>query len=265
MICQANNDTFIYYPVDGIFSLSTSLLVNNMEDVVQRQSPSICYAPPGQLIVYNLVALAPGVVPQGGTTGNAATANVTAWGNYQIGGGAANQSASYIDGAPVNVSYVNSTIMVPTQVAIQEFRVMSNDVSPEFGRFAGGIINMSTRSGTNSIHGSAYEFLRNQDLNANSFFNNKAGLPRVIYQQNQYGVTVGGPVKKDRTFYFLSWEQMDLRQATTTSTTVPTVAMRTGDFSAKGLPLIFDPLTTALNSSGVYARRFRGIRFRRGN
>ncbi len=205
--------------------------------------------------VYNLVALAPGVVPQGGTgNGNAATANVNAWGNYQIGGGAANQSASYIDGAPVNVSYVNSTILVPTQEAIQEFRVMSNDVSPEFGRFAGGIINMSTKSGTNSIHGTVYEFLRNQDLNANLFFNNKAGLARPVYQQNQYGVTVGGPVKKDRTFYFLSWEQMDLRQATTTSTTVPTVAMRTGDFSAKGIPLIYDPLTTILNSSGVYQR-----------
>jgi hypothetical protein len=204
--------------------------------------------------VYNLIALAPGVVPQGGTTGNAATGNVNAWGNYQIGGGAANQSASYIDGAPVNVSYVNSTILVPTQEAIQEFRVVTNDVSPEFGRFAGGIVNMSTKSGVNAIHGSAYEFLRNQDLNANTFFNNKNGLPRVVYQQNQYGATLGGPVIKDRTFYFLSWEQFDLRQASTTSTTVPTAAMRTGDFSAKGIPSIFDPLTTALQSNGQYGR-----------
>ena len=206
--------------------------------------------------VYNLVALAPGVVPQGGTTttGNAATGNVNAWGNYQIGGGAANQSASYIDGAPVNISYVNSTILVPTQEAIQEFRVVTNDVSPEFGRFAGGIINMSTRSGTNQIHGTAYDFLRNQDLNANSFFNNKAGLVRAVYQQNQYGATLGGPVKRNRTFAFLSWEQMDLRQATTTSTTVPTIAMRTGDFSAKGIPSIFDPLTTAQQSGGQYGR-----------
>jgi hypothetical protein len=206
--------------------------------------------------VYNLVALTPGVVPQGGTTsvGNAATGNVNAWGNYQIGGGAGNQSASYIDGAPVNISYVNSTILVPTQAFVQEFRVVTNDVSPEFGRFAGGIINMSSKTGTNSIHGVLYDYVRNQDFNANTFFNNKAHLARGVYQQNQYGATVGGPIKKDRTFYTLSWEQMDLRQATTTTTTVPTAAMRTGNFSAAGIPALFDPLTTALNGSGVYAR-----------
>jgi hypothetical protein len=110
--------------------------------------------------VLNLVALVPGVVPQGQTTGNAATGNVNSWGNYQIGGGTANQSATYIDGGPVNVSYVNSTALVPTQEAIQEFKVATNNVSPEFGRFAGGIVNMSTKSGTNEIHGTAYEFLR---------------------------------------------------------------------------------------------------------
>src|SRR5207248_4127840 len=124
-------------------------------------------------------------------------------GNYQIGGGAANQSASYIDGAPVNVSYVNSTIIVPSQAAIQEFRVESNNVGPEFGRFAGGIVNMSTKTGSNAFHGTLYEFLRNQDFNANTFFANKAGLPRVQLQQNQYGATVGGPIKKDKTFFFL--------------------------------------------------------------
>jgi hypothetical protein len=206
--------------------------------------------------IYNLVALTPGVVPQGGTTtvGNAATGNVNGWGNYQIGGGAGNQSASYLDGAPVNISYVNSTILVPTQDFVQEFRVVTNDVSPEFGRFAGCIINMSTKSGTNSIHGVLYDYLRNQDNNANTFFNNKAGLARGVYQQNQYGATIGGPVKRDRTFYSLSWEQMDLRQATTTTTTVPTAAMRTGNFSAKGIPAIFDPLTTTLQSNSVYGR-----------
>ena len=143
---------------------------------------------------------------------------------------------------------------VPVQDAVQEFRVVTSDVSPEFGRFAGGIVNISTKSGTNTLHGSAYEYLRNPDLNANSFFNNKAGLPRAVYQQNEYGVAVGGPAKKDRTFYFLSWEQIDLRQASTTSTTVPTVAMRTGDFSAPKIPSLFDPLTTVLQSNGQYGR-----------
>src|SRR5215471_16428670 len=112
--------------------------------------------------VLNLVSLVPGVVPQGATSGNPATANVNGWGNYQIGGGAANQSASYIDGAPINVSYVNGTALVPTQEAVREFKVDTNSISPEFGRFAGGIVNMSTRSGTNDFHGSLYEFLRNK-------------------------------------------------------------------------------------------------------
>ena len=254
--------------VDAVLEVgdvSQSVEVSGQAPLVQTQNATIGHEVETRQVqdlalngrnVYNLVALAPGVVPQGGTTttGNAATGNVNAWGNYQIGGGAANQSASYIDGAPVNISYVNSTILVPTQEAVQEFRVVTNDVSPEFGRFAGGIINMSTKSGTNQIHGTAYDFLRNQDFNANSFFNNKAHLARAIYQQNQYGATLGGPIRKNRTFAFLSWEQMDLRQSTTTSTTVPTAAMRTGDFSAKGIPSIFDPLTTAAQANGQYGR-----------
>ena len=203
--------------------------------------------------VLNLVALVPGVVPQGNTSGNPATANVNGWGNYQIGGGAANQSASYIDGAPINVSYVNGTALVPTQEAVQEFRVATNDVSPEFGRFAGGIVNMSTRSGTNAFHGSAYEFLRNTSLNANNFFNNRVGTARPAFKQNQFGATIGGPVVKDKTFFFVSYEGFVLRQGTTNLTTVPTAAMRTGDFSAAKIPAIFDPLSTTL-ANGVYTR-----------
>ncbi|MBV9084457.1 MAG: carboxypeptidase regulatory-like domain-containing protein [Acidobacteriaceae bacterium] len=110
--------------------------------------------------VLNLISLAPGVVPLGQTGGNPVTNNVNSWGNYQIGGGAANQSATYIDGAPINVSYVNGTALVPTQEAIQEFKIDTSAISPEFGRFAGGIVNMSTRTGTSD----AYEFLCHSDL-----------------------------------------------------------------------------------------------------
>jgi hypothetical protein len=203
--------------------------------------------------VLNLVALVPGVVPQGATGGNPATNNVNGWGNYQIGGGAANQSSSYIDGAPINVSYVNGTALVPTQEAVREFKVDTNAISPEFGRFAGGIVNMSTRSGTNEFHGSAYEFLRNKDLNANNFFNNRIGTSRPAFSQNQFGVTSGGRVIRDRTFFFVSYEGFVLRQGTTNLTTVPTAAMRTGDFSAAKIPAIFNPLTTSL-VNGVNTR-----------
>ncbi len=153
--------------------------------------------------VLNLIELAPGVVPQGSTLngGNAVTAGLTML-DYQMGGGQAGQSAAYVDGAPVNVSYENGAGYVPVQDAVQEFRIVTNDVGPEFGRFAGGVVNISTKSGTNTMHGAAYEYLRNQDLNANTFFNNKAGLERAVYQQNEYGANVGGPVKKNKTFYF---------------------------------------------------------------
>lgn len=199
--------------------------------------------------VFSLVALVPGVVP-GGQSGTAPTGqNPFAWANFQIGGGQANQSASFIDGAPVNAGYVNITALVPTQDAIQEFKVQTNSMGPEFGRFAGGVINLTTKSGTNSFHGSAYEFLRNRELNANTFFNNRAGVRRPAFSQNQYGVNVGGPVRKDKTFFFGSYEGFRLRQGSSYVFSVPTDPMRNGDFSAAraangNAQTIFDPLTT---------------------
>ena len=155
-----------------------------------------------------------------------------------------------IDGAPVNVSYVNLTSLVPTQDAIQEFRVQTNNLGPEFGRLAGGAINLTTRSGTNEFHGSAYEFLRNKVLNANTFFNNKAGVARPAFTQNQYGANVGGPVKRDKTFFFFSYEGFRLRQGASYSILVPTDAhaqpaiSRTSATPAGALIPIYDPLTT---------------------
>src|SRR5579883_1245620 len=199
--------------------------------------------------VLNLVGLVPGVVPQGSSSGNpmgnqnfGAGTNVNGWGNYQIGGGAANQSSSYLDGSPLNVSYINAVILVPTTDAIQEFRVVTNNVGPEFGRFAGGIVNMTTRSGTNQFHGNVYEFLRNRSLNANNFFSNRAGVARPAFVQNQYGANLSGPVIKDKTFFLFTWEGFKYRQGIPSVTTVPTAAMKNGDFSGAGIPVIYDPL-----------------------
>lgn len=199
--------------------------------------------------VFSLVALVPGVVP-GGQSGTTPTGtNPFAWGNYQIGGGQSNQSAAFIDGAPVNAVYSNLTALVPTQDAIQEFRVQTNNLGPEFGHLAGGAINLVTKSGTSQFHGSAYEFLRNRELNANTFFNNRAGVQRPAFTQNQYGANIGGPIIKDKTFFFFSWEGFRLRQGQSFTYTVPTDAMRGGDFSnvrngSGALTPIYDPLTT---------------------
>lgn len=199
--------------------------------------------------IFGLVALVPGVVPGGQSGGTPTGTNPFAWGNFQIGGGQANQSASYIDGAPVNASYVNLTALVPTQDAIQEFKVQTNALGPEFGRFAGGVINLTTKSGTNGFHGSAYEFFRNRSLNANTFFNNRAGVARPAFSQNQYGANLGGPVVRDKTFFFGSWEGFRLRQGQSYVYSVPTDPMRAGNFadfrngSGAMIP-VYDPLTT---------------------
>ena len=199
--------------------------------------------------VFSLVALVPGVVPGGQSSATPTGANPFAWANFQIGGGQANQSASYIDGAPNNSNYVNHTMLIPSQDAVQEFRVQTNNLGPEFGRLAGGVINLTTKSGTNSFHGSAYEFLRNRSLNANTFFNNRAGVKRPAFTQNQFGVTFGGPIRKDKTFFFGSYEGFRLRQGSSYVFSVPTDPMRAGNFSdvrngAGALVPIYDPLTT---------------------
>ncbi|MFZ1975677.1 MAG: carboxypeptidase regulatory-like domain-containing protein, partial [Candidatus Acidiferrales bacterium] len=150
--------------------------------------------------VLNLTSLVPGVVTQGGASGNLTSQNIFASGNYQINGGTANQNAMYLDGSPIQVSYGSLTALIPTQDAVAEFKVQTNSNDAEYGRYSGGVINLTTKSGGNDYHGSAYEFLRNKVLNANNYFSNATGTPRPPFTQNQYGVSFGGPIKKDKLF-----------------------------------------------------------------
>ncbi|HEY0263138.1 MAG TPA: carboxypeptidase regulatory-like domain-containing protein [Granulicella sp.] len=244
-----NNATRIDTPME-VGAVSETVEVSTESPLVSTQSSSLNYEVGTKQIdnlplngrnVLNLVSLVPGVVPQGNTSGNASTLNVNGWGNYQIGGGAANQSQTFIDGAPINVSYTNSTALVPTQDVVQEFQVSTNNVSPEYGRFAGGVILMGTKAGTNDFHGTLYEYYRDAALNANLFFNKRTGLSRPVYTQHQFGAAVGGPIIKNHTFAFLSWEEFSLRQASPTVTTVPTAQMLNGDFSQISGQL-YDPI-----------------------
>ncbi|MFB3778357.1 MAG: TonB-dependent receptor domain-containing protein [Bryobacteraceae bacterium] len=198
--------------------------------------------------VLNLVQLVPGVVPQGSSEGSLTGKNVFAGGNYQIGGGTANQSASYYDGVPVNDPYGNIVALIPSQDAVSEFRVQTNANSAEYGRYTGGVVNLASKSGTNEFHGSAYEFLRNRALNAGTFFANKTGAGKPGFTQNQFGVSIGGPVIKDKIFFFGGYEGYRQRQAVLFLNTVPTELMTAGDFSdyrnASGALIpIYDPLT----------------------
>jgi outer membrane receptor protein involved in Fe transport len=189
--------------------------------------------------VNNLLTLVPGVVAGGGTSGNT-TANFAsgamtqpiAYGNYQIGGGFSGQSSFYVDGAQVNVPENNVDGLVPTQDAVQEFRVSTNNVSAEFGGFAGGVINIGTKSGTNEFHGSAYEYARNTVFDANDWFSNHDNLNRTPLHQNQFGLNAGGPIRRKKTFAFFSWEHERVTSQTPAIYTIPNTAELNGDFSA---------------------------------
>ena len=214
-----------------------------------------------------LVGLTAGVVPQGqpsagnSSMGNQVGANPFAAGDFQIGGGQAGQSQILIDGVPTNGAYLNVVTLIPTQDAVEEFKVQTNNLGPEYGRFAGGVINLSTKSGTNAFHGSGYEFLRNKQLNANDFFSNAGGSPRPPFTQNQFGGNVGGRIITDKLFFFSSYEGFRLRKGSTLTMWVPTAAERTGDFSQIGssgtssVLGIYDAMTSSNCVSGGPACR----------
>ena len=190
----------------------------------------------------NLLALAPGVVPMTASEGGAALGNGghtfdSAWASYSIGGGLVGQSTMYLDGMPMNIlggGGAGTIEFVPTQDAVQEFNVSTNASTSEYGRYSGGVVNMATKSGTNSWHGTAYEYVRNKILNANDWFNKQAqavkGTPntRPQWNQNQYGAEIGGPFKKDKLFAMFSWEAFSARESSLQQHKVPTTDMEQG-------------------------------------
>jgi len=206
--------------------------------------------------VFNLIVLAPSVIPQGSSTGTPVGVNPFGWGNYQVSGSFGNQSAEYLDGQPLNIGYINLPVLIPTQDSIQEFKVQTSNLGAEWGRFAGGVTNLSTKSGTNYLHGEAYEYLRNRIFNANDFFLNAAGKPRPPWVQNQFGADFGGPLRlpsyngRSRTFWFASWEGFRLRTGEPFTATVPTSDEREGNFSMINTP-IMDPCAGVVNAQGA--------------
>ncbi|MCC6585439.1 MAG: TonB-dependent receptor [Bryobacterales bacterium] len=141
-----------------------------------------------------------------------------------------------LDGVSMNNSLLNQSNLRPSIDALQEFRVQTGNYSAEFGFLSGAQVNLVLKSGTNSLHGTVFEFLRNEKLDARDFFA-PPGQPRPPFKQNQFGVTVGGPVKKDKTFFFASYEGFRRRKAIVGSAVVLTPAQRRGDFSASSAPL----------------------------
>jgi hypothetical protein len=165
-----------------------------------------------------------------------------------VNGGRDNTTNYILDGAQNNDHYSNAPNPFPDPDALEEFSVMTNTFSAEFGRNVGGIVNAVTRSGTNQLHGSAFEYIRNASVNAANYFaplNPDGSKQNDGLKRNQYGATLGGPVRipkiyngKDRTFFFFSYQGTPTRiTPTTVQQVVPTNAQRAGDFSALGYQL----------------------------
>ena len=165
----------------------------------------------------------------------------------RINGGRPRTNEYLFDGISVLQPEPGQVAYFPVVDAIQEFRVESNSPPAEFGRFNGGVVNLTTKSGANAFHGDAFDFLRSEALNAKNYF--QSTIPtRPEYRRNQFGGTLGGPVVKDRTFFFADYQGQRQSIARTVTSTVPTVLQRRGIFTeaiAGRVPAIYDPATAA--------------------
>ena len=176
-----------------------------------------------------------------------------------IGGGPPLANGFLVDGIASEKLTIAGTQTFLSIDSTQEFKVLTNAMSAEFGRTAGGIISIVSKSGTNEFHGNLFEFLRNDNLNANDFFANRAGRRVAPLAYNQFGGTLGGPVKRNKIFFFTNYEAFFERRSVQSLITSPTALQRAGDFSdtrtANGsLITIFDPTTTRDNLAGGFMR-----------
>ncbi|MBI3209267.1 MAG: TonB-dependent receptor [Candidatus Solibacter usitatus] len=206
---------------------------------------------------YSLVTLAAGVMP----AGNSGTGPI-------INGGRSNTSEVMFDGAESRNSTTNDIQYTPPLEAVQEFKVITNNFSSEYGRSGGGVLTAASRGGTNQLHGSLYEFVRNDKFNANGWTNNRNGVIKPPFRRNEYGFSIGGPVSipkvydgRNKTFFFVNYEQVKQRSPNNVVGTVPTELQRQGNFAqtvtgAGALIRIYDPSTTRPDpaAAGLYTR-----------
>jgi hypothetical protein len=155
-----------------------------------------------------------------------------------INGSLDNQNNQLLDGIDNNERYIGTMVVKPSIDAIAEVKVQTNMYSAEVGRTAGGVVNIITKSGSNEFHGSAFEFNRNDKFDSRNYFAQTGPKPKL--DQNQFGGSVGGPVRKNKTFFFADYERFQLTQGVTSVSTVPTAKMRAGDFSEL-TATVYDP------------------------
>ena len=227
---------------------SESVEVRGSATMVQSESASVGTVIDSRKIVdlplngrefQQLALLVPGAVPA------AQGSSLSFRGGFNVSG--ARETANYflLDGVDNTNSATNQYVFRPSIDMIEEFKVQSSTYSAEFGRGGGGQINVVTKSGANQFHGDAFEFLRNSALDAKNFFDAPGKIPG--FKRNQFGATAGGPIVRDKTFFFGSYEGLQLRQGITRAAAVPPPALIAGDFSSlltgSNRVLIRDPQT----------------------
>jgi hypothetical protein len=193
---------------------------------------------------YELARLTPGATLLPGS-GNLLRIRANYESGTSISGVAGSQTSFYLDGVDTTDHHQGGTLIQTSIDALQEFQIQQSEYSAEY-RNAGGVLNGTTKSGTNEIHGVLFEFLRNDKLDSRNFF----ALQRDVLKRNQFGGGVGGPLTipklyhgRNRTFFFLNYEAMRQRAGTVFNNIVPSPAQKTGDFSAVGLNAIYDPIS----------------------
>jgi hypothetical protein len=180
--------------------------------------------------------------------------------DFNVGGGRSGTQELLLDGAANTTPDINRGIINPPVDSVQEFKVQTNSYDAEFGRTTGGIVNVITKSGSNEFHGLAYDFERHSFIEANNWFNNRAGIPNPSFKRHQFGGNFGGPVIKNKTFFFADYEGLRQGFPVTFTSTVPTEAMKNGDFSrvvtsAPVTPIvIYDPNTLTTLAGGARQR-----------
>jgi Carboxypeptidase regulatory-like domain/TonB-dependent Receptor Plug Domain len=177
----------------------------------------------------------------------------TGAGNYSIAGGRTDSVTFLLDGGLNNDLLDNSNVLDPNPDAVAEFKVLASDYTAEYGRNGGGIISEVIKSGTNSIHGSVFEFIRNRDFDANDYFNKQQGLPRLDLKRNQYGGTLGGKIIRDKAFYFVAYQgQRQVKANPVIDSPVYTPQELNGDFSNASSGGTPDPGVVAFLTENPY-------------
>lgn len=231
-----------------------SVTVSSDASLLRTETGSLGQVIPNRRIVdlpldgrnfFSLVTLVPGVAQPPPTTSGVPSLP-------RIGGGRPRVNEYLYDGISALQPEPGQVAFFPIVDAIQEFKVEINSPPAEFGRFNGGVVNLSTKSGTNEFRGSLFYFLRNEALNARNLFTPKttADPKKPVFRRNQYGFVVGGPIARDHTFFFTDFQGTRQLVGRSVSSTVPTLAQRQGIFTQT----IYDPATTTPRTGGGFQR-----------